>query len=304
MDNDTKGIRKNYLNREIVSSVHINFLFGAGVNGCVFPQLNGFTKTLTKINEYIGKYEDKNDLGFEERIDLLEGEERETVKKAFIEEFKEFQNSVDPFNASLKNLGDLLSKVAQIVEAAQNRTQSMNQINIYTLNYDYLVEDVLQKRGLFHNSISSSNVSKSAKLMNVLGYDYSTKKYLPSFLISKLHGDISSPIIPGKNKYREVLNENYFEIVFNMKEHLCKANSILIVIGYSGNDKHINKILEDCVATGLVIYWYKYNKDETLISAPEHHLFIQDQKDYSNKQDSTRICYEDLCEIWEEKLAE
>ena len=66
--------------------------------------------------------------------------------------------------------------------------------------------------------------------MNVIGLDYVTRKYIPSFMISKLHGNIQKPIIPGKAKYRDMLNEDYFEIAFNMKEKLCRNNSILIVI--------------------------------------------------------------------------
>lgn len=297
---DNKNNRINYLNRAIVSSAHINFLFGAGVNGRCFPQLDGFTNTLSKMDEF----DDSGKSGFEERIDLLSDEEKEVVKEAFIEEFKENEKAIDPNHSSILHLRLMLAKAAQIVETTQNRTQSMNQINIYTLNYDSIVEQILSERGLIFNSISASNVKASAKLLNVIGYNYLTKKYLPSFLISKLHGDISSPIIPGKNKYKEVLNEDYFEIVFNMKEHLCKQNSILIVIGYSGNDKHINKILQECMSAGLKVFWYKYNENDESIVGDSSQLYIQEQPDYLNKKDTTMVCYEDMCEVWEEKLVE
>lgn len=35
----------------VLSSSHINFLFGAGVNGKAFPQLKSFTDTSPKIVE-------------------------------------------------------------------------------------------------------------------------------------------------------------------------------------------------------------------------------------------------------------
>lgn len=34
---------------KILSSSHLNFLFGSGVNGKAFPQFNGFTKTLDSL---------------------------------------------------------------------------------------------------------------------------------------------------------------------------------------------------------------------------------------------------------------
>ena len=47
-----------------------------------------------------------------------------------------------------------------------------------------------------------------------------------------------------------------------MKEKLSRENSVLIVIGYSGNDEHINKILKDCISSGLTIYWFKFKKED------------------------------------------
>ena len=132
-------------NKEILSSAHINFLFGAGVNGNAFPQLSGFTETLKKMEE-LGA---NDELGFEERLDMLEVNDRETIKELFKYEFQKYQDKTNYETDSIKNLELMLSKTAQIVANAQNRTKSMNQVNIYTLNYDNIVEEVLQRRGLF-----------------------------------------------------------------------------------------------------------------------------------------------------------
>ena len=51
----------------VLSSSHINFLFGAGVNGKAFPQLKSFTDTLSKIEELGGNIEN----GLESGIDSL-----------------------------------------------------------------------------------------------------------------------------------------------------------------------------------------------------------------------------------------
>ena len=124
-------------------------------------------------------------------------------------------------------------------------------------------------------------------------------------LVSKIHGDIKRPIIPGKAKFLDMLNEDYFEIAFNMKEQLCKPNSILVVIGYSGRDNHINKIIQDCLNAGLTIYWYKFSdKDKPPFELMESQIKVKEQDDYNNPVDTTKLCYEDLEKAWEEKLEE
>lgn len=292
--------------KSILSSTHINFLFGAGVNGTILPQLNKFNKTERKINSFNG--DTKN--GIESGIDTIEDEgEREEIKREFIAEFKEeYEKAISPNvwknNESLRNIERLLRKTYSIVHEAQNRNPSMKQVNIYTLNYDDIIEKKLEQLGYFYNSISAGNTSTKAALMDVIGYDYKIKKYIPSFMISKLHGDIDHPIIPGKSKYREILNEEYFEIAFNMKEQLCRQNSILIVIGYSGNDKHINKILQDCINAGLTIYWYKYSQSDLVPFKNDGQVIIRDQDEYNEKKDTTENCYKDMEKAWEEKLDE
>lgn len=290
--------------KNTLSSVHINFLFGAGVNGRAFPQLKSFENTLEKIGEMGGNVED----GLECGIDSLESkEDKDKVKEVFISEFLAANEKVNELlekkeNQSLLNLEKLLRKTYTLVQEAQNRNPSMKQINVYTLNYDQIVEKILGDLGYFFNEISASNTSTKATLLDVIGYNYNLKKYIPSFMISKLHGDIDNPIIPGKSKYQEVLNEDYFEIAFNMKEQLCRQNSILIVIGYSGKDNHINKILQDCINAGLTLYWYKYSKDDYIPFESATQVIICDQEDYDNPIDSTEVCLGDMERAWEKKL--
>lgn len=293
---------KRVFNRNVISSTHINLFFGAGVNGKAFPQLDKFKVTLSKIEELGGDITK----GLENGIDTIVAEDKRIqIKKVFIKEFKSFYNNVLENGSlkdldSLKNLENLLRKIYSVVHESQNRYPSMKQINIYTLNYDDIVERILSGLGYFYNAISASNIEAKAALMDVIGYDYKTKKYIPSFMVSKLHGDIDKPIIPGKEKYQDMLNEDYFEIAFNMKEQLCKPYSILIVIGYSGRDQHINKILLDCLNTGLTIYWFKYGEEDFIPFSDCPQIIIREQDDYNTLVDTTKICCEDLEYAWVE----
>ena len=218
-------MEETIIKKEIISSTHINFLFGAGVNGNALPQLAAFKKTLRLIKELGGDISQ----GLENGIDSLEKKEDcFRVNETFISEFRLFhQEAISSWmeNTSICNLISLLRKVHSIVNEAQNRNPDMKQINIYTLNYDNVVEKALQQLGYFYNSISASETDTKASLMNTIGYDYKVGKYIPSFMVSKIHGDMERPIIPGKAKYLDMLNEDYFEIAFNMKEQLCKPNS-------------------------------------------------------------------------------
>ena len=294
----------NCFDTNILSSSHINFLFGAGVNGKAFPQLKSFTDTLSKIEELGGNIES----GLESGIDSLSSSaHKKIVKDVFIKEFMEADAKMNEKfgkDMSLINLEKMLRKTYLLVNESQNRNPSMKQINIFTLNYDQIVEKTLSGLGYFFSEISASNTTTRAMLLDVIGYNFNVKKYVPTFMVSKLHGDIDNPIIPGKSKYQEMLNEDYFEIAFNMKEKLCRQNSILIVIGYSGRDEHINKILKDCLNAGLTIYWYKFAQMDIVPFEENNQIIVRQQEDYSNPQDTTANCYRDMELVWEKKLEE
>ena len=287
-------IEKNEINldRNLISSSHINFLFGAGVNGKAFPQLSGFTETLNYM-KILTKSE--NITGFEDTINLLDEKSRKEVYKKFSKEFKKYEKKINYKEQSLINLKDMLQEIYRIVEKTENRQKDMKQINIYTLNYDSIVENILNSQGYLNNSVSASNLGENIKFLDLVAYDYSTYKYVPTFMISKLHGDINKAIYPGVDKYSTSLASEYFEINYRMKEQLCKYNSVLFVIGYSCNDEHINKILLDCTKHGLIIYWFKFSKDDKVLKGcPQNQLKVINQCDYKNPVDSTLICKREL----------
>ena len=114
-------------NKEIISSTHINFLFGAGVNGNALPQLVSFRNTLSKIQELGGDVSQ----GLESGIDSLENAEaRIQVKEVFKAEFEGFhQEALTKWdkNSSINNLLSLLRKIHSVVHETQNRNPSMKQ---------------------------------------------------------------------------------------------------------------------------------------------------------------------------------
>lgn len=192
----------------------------------------------------------------------------------------------------------MFSSINQIIENSENRTNSMKQVNVYTLNYDSIVETAIEEMGLITNHLSSTNIETFDSLFNIVAYDYALKKFIPTYLISQLHGDLKNPILPGVNKYDDILQAKKFELLFKMKEHLSRRCSVLFVIGYSGHDKHINNILKDCIKAGLTIYWINFESNSDIPSDLTNEDVFVIEGDGTN--DSTAVLNRRLKESWEQ----
>ncbi len=116
---------KNVLEKNVLSSTHINFLFGAGVNGDALPQLKSFSETISEVERFGGDTAN----GLENGIDDIESdEEREHIKGTFINEFKKYHEvAIKPetfkTNESIRNLKSLIKMTYLIVNEAQNRIE-------------------------------------------------------------------------------------------------------------------------------------------------------------------------------------
>lgn len=287
--------------KDMLSSVYVNFLFGSGVNGKEIGQFNSFTKTISLLKSKLNK--DISDL--EKAIDELKNEnDIEEVRKKFDDEFKEKLSKVNYESDSIKHIGELFLEVYKMVLKSEKRVDYLNQINIYTLNYDDIVENVLKSNGLLVNTVAPSNIDSNKKYYNILGYDMQFKKFVPTFLVSKIHGDSEQKVLPGYNKYKDVLGSKVFEIMFKMKENLFKMNSLLFVIGYKGNDQDVNEVIYDAIKFGLSVYWYCYS-DKDYNDVPDKlkdlvvRIKVNDSMD-NGSMDSTLKCMEDLRKVWEE----
>lgn len=298
---DRKGTGMDKFDRNKLSSCYINFLFGAGVNGAAFPQVENFKKAMDFMKTAKPDLENE---AFEKMIDKLEKEDRAEARRLFIEEFKEKEKQIDWDCQSIKNIKNMFRVTYRLIYESENRKEAMNQVNIFTANYDFIVEDSIKELGYLCNYVSASNVENNDKFFNIVGRDYSLKREVPTFLVSKIHGDISDPVLPGSDKFDSVLRVNKFEIFFKMKEKLSRYNSILFVIGYSGRDEHINRILKDCVEAGLTVYWFKYKEEDIIPNSIENKVVsIENEKTGDERMDTTELfakrIYKDL---WEESL--
>lgn len=297
--NDNNQQHYRFDSRTLASS-HINFLFGAGINGNAFPQLNKFTETV----ELLEKELEREMENFENDLATLSESKQERIFKKFIKEFEQACKNLESNSQSILDIERLFQSTNKLILESENRTVTTKQVNIYTLNYDEIVENSLKKIGVLNNVVSSSNIDSHDKFFDLVGYNYNRKKYIPTYLVSKIHGDITNPILPGRKKYDETLEAKRFEILFKMKSQLSRINSILIVIGYSGRDNHINRLIKDCITSGLTIYWFRYKNSEIVPDELIGQVQIIDQRNPEEPMNISLLCAEMLEALWDEQLVE
>lgn len=80
------------INSKIISSSKMSFLIGSGANGNLFPQLNGFEKTIEILTSKV-PIENFNANLIEKYISEIENlEVRSEIHNVFKEEIKQFNN--------------------------------------------------------------------------------------------------------------------------------------------------------------------------------------------------------------------
>lgn len=291
-------IRENKL-KQILSSCHINFLFGAGVNGDFFPQMRGFTAT-TKLIETKLPLESSGNL--ENDLSKLNPLDREDVLNCFITEFNSYYKALDYSKLSYFNMIQMIKTVYLMIDKTENTIDSMSKINVFTFNYDDFIENIIDDQGIFVNVVNPKKLA-TIKYHNIVTKTIDTSHVVPSFTVSKLHGQVENGtltreniILPGSEKFNDVLNKNFFQLLFRMKTELLRENSVLVVIGYSWNDEHANHIVKDCINNGLTVIWFRYKGDEVvpndLVDSP---MIVVDP--LGVVQDTTLTFYELIKEV-------
>jgi hypothetical protein len=152
-----------------------------------------------------------------------------------------------------------------------------NPINVFTTNYDLFNEQALDNLGFPYNN---GFVGTYKRKFNPVSYKYAFVENMnlskdvwqrvPSFYnLYKIHGSISwvkrddqiweidynsvkddetVMIYPTPLKDRTTLMTPYSDLFRNMENALMRNNSVLIVMGYSFSDDHINRVILNALA--------------------------------------------------------
>ncbi len=273
--------------KRIVGSCSINFLFGSGVNGSAFPQFAGFGNTKAALVRYGQPGEN-----IEEELRALDSAPKDEVIDVFCNEFNDRQPVWD--SNSAKNLQDLLLQTSLIVSKAENRHPESKRINVFTLNYDHIVETELENLGQFSYTLTTKK-SKAQLPFEIVGYNTKRREYIPTFAIYKLHGSANALgkinaneiVLPGEDKLGNVVTD-FYETLFSMKGELIRKNSVLFVIGYSWNDSHVNSVISDAVDNGLTTFALQYRDGDMPSGDLVDKVIIIPPRQADAPQDTTR----------------
>lgn len=156
-------------------------------------------------------------------------------------------------------------------------SSTKNPINIFTTNYDQYNEKALDSLGFFYNNGFSGTYSRK---FNPNSYNYLFVenmnlqkdvwgKLSQYFNLYKIHGSINwvieneeiierpvemcdskrIMIYPTPQKDRSTLMTPYSDLMRLMQQILSKKNSVLVTLGYSFSDEHINRIILNSLST-------------------------------------------------------
>lgn len=240
------------------------------------PEIKTITDTLKARNAYnekLKKIEEEQNIEdflsflvlYEKINDTLKGEEKDSLLKDNLE--KKIANAcclkLDETN---KHHGDFLRKLTA-------RKPSEPRLQLFTTNYDTLFEQAAMKQGytiVDGFSFSYPRVFSGINFDHDIVYRERTRlkqeeSFIPNvFQLFKLHGSIDwekekgkiyqrenvkTPCIiyPASEKYESSYEQPYFEMMSHLQQTLRKEGTLLIIVGFGFQDKHIQNVIKEAV---------------------------------------------------------
>ena len=241
--------------RYFAMTKRLNFLIGSGTSVPAIPLMSFF------------KGEDISD---EKANNSLSDKVKDVSKKVLEDISKASEEEI--IKAVLKRYSEFIKVILQLLYHANSRQVTKN-INIFTTNYDLFIEkslDELMKyesfvfndgsNGYFNRILDSANYNKSVAYR---GLNDNYLNELPTLSLIKPHGSmnwerdqegnilirqsvVENPVVvkPTGIEGQETFLTNHFHDMLRVFQlELDKPQSILIVIGFSFQDRHIAKML-------------------------------------------------------------
>ena len=241
--------------RYFAMTKRLNFLIGSGASVPAIPLMSSFRS---------------NDISDEEANNFLSDKVKEVSKKV-LEDTSKASNEED-IKAVLKRYSEFIKVILQLLYHANSRQVTKN-TNIFTTNYDLFIEkslDELMKyesfifndggNGYFNRILDSANYNKSVAYR---GLNDNYLNELPTLSLIKPHGSmnwernqednilirksvVENPVVvkpTGIEGQETFLNNHFHDMLRVFQLELDKPQSILIVIGFSFQDRHIAKML-------------------------------------------------------------
>lgn len=267
--------------RYFAMTKRLNFLIGSGTSVPAIPLMSFF------------KGEDISD---EKANNSLSDKVKDVSKKVLEDISKASEEEI--IKAVLKRYSEFIEVILQLLYHANSRQVTKN-INIFTTNYDLFIEkslDELMKyesfvfndgsNGYFNRILDSANYNKSVAYR---GLNDNYLNELPTLSLIKPHGSmnwerdqegnilirqsvVKNPVVvkpTGIEGQETFLNNHFHDMLRVFQLELDKPQSILIVIGFSFQDKHIAKMLNRSLKNpelNVFIFCYFESDKQTILT--------------------------------------
>ncbi|WVE60108.1 SIR2 family protein (plasmid) [Enterococcus faecium] len=248
-DNKDDDLVKNI--RKYATTKRLNFLLGSGVSYPAIPLMGSIE----------GKSEEEKNGKLLEKVKL--------VSDKLVT--NEFCNDTDIYY-TLRMYREFILNIIGILHLSNSR-QIPRTANIFTTNYDLFIEKATDKvlknfkfvfndgaSGYFDRKLESTNYNRTVSYKG-LNDNYTNE--LPSLTLIKPHGSvnwekneeflyirnhvIANPCVvkpTGREEEETFLSNHFHEMLRIFQLELDKPQTILFVIGFSFQDKHIAKMLK------------------------------------------------------------
>lgn len=209
-----------------------------------------------------------------------------------------------------ENLNDYIRFLKSVIDVINlsNSRQTPKSVNLFTTNYDLYIEKSVDKlietsRFVFNDGASGyfKRVLESSNYNRVVSYKGLNDNYIseiPSISLIKPHGSINwteengaiiignqvaaSPKIvtpTGIEEKDTYLDNHYYEMLRVFQLELDKPQSILFIIGFSFQDKHIGKMVKRALQNPeILVVAFGYSDDDKEKFLSEDHLNIDINK--------------------------
>lgn len=267
--------------RKLLISKRLNIILGSGCSSPAIPLMG----TLWE------KYPDEKDKANEElekKIKQVSSILTESDNKQLIQ-YREITNVLKIYTLFIQKVIEYLN--------LSNARETPRRVNVFTTNYDLFIEkafDILSKnyrfiindgaKGYFDRVLESSNFDQ---VVSYKGINDNYISEIPSIALIKPHGSVNwekdklsdslfirnqvvdEPLIvkPTGFESEDTFNQNhFFSMLRFFTNELDKSQSVLVVVGFSFQDKHIAKMVKRAIANPeLLVICFCYSSNDVEI---------------------------------------
>ncbi|KAA8361268.1 hypothetical protein FE407_04045 [Leuconostoc carnosum] len=307
--------------RKLMITKQLNFLIGSGTSAKSIGLMGDF-----KGNAETGKTANEQ----------LEDKVNDVSKKIISGAYK--LPGEENIRANLNDYTHFLKSVIDVINLSNSR-QTPKSVNLFTTNYDLYIEKSVDEligtsRFVFNDGANGyfKRVLESSNYNRVVSYKGLNDNYIseiPSISLIKPHGSMNwseqnGIIVIGKEvaqtpkivkptgiEERDTyLDNHYYEMLRVFQLELDKPQSVLFIIGFSFQDKHIKKMVKRALQNPeLLVVTFGYSngdKDAFLsnfdIDIMPRNFRIYTPKDF-NKLHLTQHKYDEENEQWNFELS-